>query len=161
MTNVQRNHSLWPDNFFHEAVITFKTFCNIGATCDEIPLLTEKLKGLYHLQDVDMIWTGMTITAMRQTVVDFSYPYWEERAGMLTSTLPEDPFYIFRPLHTYVWLAFLMVALVSALVVRCVESGAFLLGTVHGERTFTSLWTNVWFFIRAFWSQGKHLTYIR
>ena len=55
--------------------------------------------------------TGLTISAERQTAVDFSFPFWEERLGLLTVTVKQSNFYLFRPLHAYVWLCYVCMAL--------------------------------------------------
>ena len=73
-------------------------------------------------QDIDMVWTGLTISPVREEAVDFSYPFWEESIGLLTATQPVDQFFVFRPLHVYVWICFIGMPLVTAVVIRHLES---------------------------------------
>ena len=69
-----------------------------------------------------MVWTGLTISPAREEVVDFSFPYWEEAIGLLTATKPEDQFFIFRPLHMYVWVCFIGMPIITAVLIRYLES---------------------------------------
>ena len=69
-----------------------------------------------------MVWTGLTISPAREEVVDFSFPFWEESIGMLTATQPEDQFFIFKPLHIYVWVCFIGMPIVTAVLIRYLES---------------------------------------
>ena len=70
----------------------------------------------------------MTISAERETVVDFTYMYWEEKVGMVTGTVPDDPFYMFKPLTTYVWISFAAAALVAAFGAVCYEASSVKIG---------------------------------
>lgn len=53
-----------------------------------------------------MVAAPLTISPLREEVVDFSYPFWHESIGMLTLTLPQDQVYILKPLRTAVWICY-------------------------------------------------------
>ena len=61
-----------------------------------------------------MLMSGLTITAQRQEVVDFTYPFWYEPMGMLTLTIPQDNFFLFKPLRGLVWAVYLLSAVIIA-----------------------------------------------
>ena len=102
-------------------------------------------------QDVDLVVAGMTITKERLKMVDFSYFYWEEKLGMLTGTVSGDPFYMFQPLHTYVWLSFAAAALSAAVVVACCEISSVKLGKTTG---FMQPLDSLWYTFGAMWLKG-------
>lgn len=61
---------------------------------------------------MDLIVSSMTINVDRNEVVDFTYPYWEDRLVVsLTPSFSTSPFYIFKPLSWPVWLLLLPVVL--------------------------------------------------
>ena len=113
---------------------------------------------IFPPQDVDLVIAGMTITAERSTVVDFSYMYWEEKVGMLTGTLPVDPFYMFKPLHIYVWMCFATAALVTAISAACYEISSIKIEATS-KKGFLLPLESLWCTLRAMWVQGKFHIY--
>ena len=105
-------------------------------------------------QDVDLVAAATTITAERATVVDFSYLYWEERLGMLTGTVSGDPFYMFKPLHVYVWICFPGAALVAAIGAACHEVSNVKI-TVTSKKGFMLPLELMGYILKAMWVQGK------
>ena len=110
---------------------------------------TQRL-GYIHLQDVDMVLGPMSITPQRETVVDFTYPYWEEATGMLTLTVPGDGFYFLKPLQIYVWCCFVSILIVAAWFVRSYEWNI-----LHIKSGFSQLGVSLWYFYGTMWAQGK------
>ena len=100
-----------------------------------------------------MVWTGLTISPARAEVVDFSYPFWEESTGILTTTKKEEEFFIFRPLHTYVWMCFIGIAFITAICVRQLESMYARSGEYH-VLSFTRFDVCLWYTFGAMWNQG-------
>ena len=109
---------------------------------------------ILYLQEIDMVFTGLTISASRETVVDFSYPFFEERLGMMTRTVPEDPFYQFKPLSTLVWVCYVATALVIALMIRLQENLALAVGSINSKGYFSKISRSLWYFVGAVWFQG-------
>ena len=70
---------------------------------------------------MDMVLTGLTISAEREEVVDFTYPFFEEKLAMITLKHERRQFYLFRPLGTYVWLVYIIAAIYVAILVKCLE----------------------------------------
>ena len=101
-----------------------------------------------------MVWTGLTISPAREEVVDFSYPFWEEYTGILTTTKTEEQFFIFRPLHTYVWMCFMGMAIVTAVFVQQLESLDARSEEYH-VLSFTRVGVCLWYTLGAMWNQGN------
>ena len=104
-----------------------------------------------------MVWTGLTISPAREEVVDFSYPFWEEYIGILTSTKTKETFFIFRPLHVYVWIGFIGMAVVTAVFVQKLESLDTRLEE-HHVSSFTRFDVCLWYTFGAMWNQGNMYT---
>ena len=68
-----------------------------------------------------MILTGLTISSERDEVVDFSFPFFEEKLGMITLTQPQHQFYLFGPLGAYVWLVYIVAAVYVAMLIKYLE----------------------------------------
>ena len=101
-----------------------------------------------------MVWTGLSISPARAKVVDFSYPFWEEYTGILTTTKTKEQFFIFKPLHIYVWICFIGMAVITAMFVQQLES----LDTSTQEShisSFTRFDISFWYIFGAIWSQGN------
>ena len=105
--------------------------------------------GIYR-QDVDMVLGPLSITPERETVVDFTYPIWEEAIGMLTLTVPGNGFYFLKPLQIYAWSCFVCVLIAAALIVRAYECSI-----VHSENSFSRFAVSLWYFYGMLWAQGK------
>ena len=101
-----------------------------------------------------MVWTGLTISPAREEVVDFSFPFWEESIGMLTATQPEDQFFIFRPLHIYVWVCFIGMPIATAVLMYFLES-LDPKSEDNNVRSFTRLDTCIFYTFGAILYQGK------
>ena len=113
---------------------------------------------IFSPQDVDMVVAGMTITSERETVVDFTYLYWEDKIGMLTGTLPDDPYYMFKPLHIYVWVSFAASALVAAIGATCYETWSVRIGVTSTKGFLLPLYP-LWYTVSALWLQGNFSFY--
>ena len=101
-----------------------------------------------------MVWTGLSISPAREEVIDFSYLFWEEHIGLLTNTEAKEQFFIFRPLHIYVWICFIGMAVITAVCVRQLES----LGAKSEEYhvlSFTRFGVCLWYTFGAMWTQGN------
>ena len=105
-------------------------------------------------QDVDLVAAATTITAERATVVDFSYLYWEEKLGMLTGTVSGEPFYMFKPLHVYVWICFPAAGLVAAICAACHEVSNEKI-VMTSEKGFMLPLELMGYILKAMWVQGK------
>ena len=110
--------------------------------------------GPFLQQEVDMVLTGLTISSEREQVVDFTYPFWEERLGMITLTQPPDQFYLFRPFSGHVWLIYVTIAVAVAILVKSLEG--ITLYMCHGLRLArTVLGETLLFSWGAMWNIGK------
>ena len=103
---------------------------------------------------MDLIVAGLTISAERESVVDFSYFYWEDKIGMLTGSLPGDPFYMFKPLHIYVWVGLVIAALVTAAGAAIYESSTKQIAATSNRR-FMEPQQSIWYTLSAMWIQGR------
>ena len=101
-----------------------------------------------------MVWTGLSISPARARVVDFSYPFCEEYTGILTTTKTKEIFFIFRPLHIYVWICFIGMAVITALFVQQLESLDTRTKEYHIS-SFTRFDVSFWYIFGAMWSQGN------
>ena len=106
-------------------------------------------------QEIDLFVTGLTISPERASVVDFSYPFWFDSIGMITLTVPEDPFYIFKPLHMYVWVVFIAVAVLAAIFVMCHERRRFGDKVTRRQSPFSDLGECLWYNYGIMWIQGN------
>ena len=68
----------------------------------------------FLIQNIDILLSGLTISAARLEVVDFSFPFWEEKLGMIVGTVNYQNMYLVRPLHVYVWLCYGAMAFLTA-----------------------------------------------
>ena len=103
---------------------------------------------------MDLVVAGLTISAERERVVDFSYFYWEDKIGMLTGSLPGDPFYMFKPLHIYVWVGLVIAALVTAAGAAIYESSTKQIAATSNRR-FMEPQQSIWYTLSAMWIQGR------
>ena len=110
---------------------------------------------LFSFQEVDLVLGALSITSERETVVDFSYPIWEEAVGMITLTVLDDQLYLFKPLHVHVWLSYATVMLLAAWLVMLYESWVVNAGMVQGRGPFSHTSTCLWYMYGAMWAQGK------
>ena len=101
-----------------------------------------------------MILGTLSITPEREAVLDFTYPIWEEATGMITLTVRGGEFYIFKPLHIYVWCCYISVWFVVALFVRSYEFSATFWGFLRSKSSFTRLDAALWYLYGAIWGQG-------
>ena len=107
-----------------------------------------------------MVWSGLTISPAREEVVDFSYPFWEESLGVLTVTKPEEQFFIFRPLHIYVWISYFGLTVMAAVFVRYMESHYSRSEKIsrsdeYHALSFTRSDVCIWYTFGAMWNQGN------
>lgn len=67
--------------------------------------------------------SGLTVSAERESVVDFTHPFWVESSSVLmrTSTLSSD-LHLLQPLHWHVWTGLISVALICAIIMCGIES---------------------------------------
>ena len=116
---------------------------------------------LIFFQTTDMVVTGLTISEERETVVDFSYPFWEESVGLITLTRPDDQFYLYKPLKPLVWVCFVCTALFVGLAAVGVELKTSSLWSLKGHHAFGHIQESCWYMFGAMWNQGaSYETYI-
>ena len=108
----------------------------------------------FTIQDVDMVLTGLTISAQREAVVDFSYPFWEESVGLLTLTEHQDEFYIIKPLKFSVWLSLMGTALFAALFAGVLETISWKSKPADPKKLTTNFMKYLWYTFGAMWYQG-------
>ena len=94
----------------------------------------------------------LTISAIRDTVVDFAYQFYEDRTAMLTLTNEESSFYIFQPLHKYIWLCFVGTAGFVGIVAFIFERSST--SKEASMSKFRSLWVSLWYTYPAMVYQG-------
>ena len=103
-----------------------------------------------------MVLTGLTISSERIEVVDFAYPFWEERLAMITLTEPRHQFYLFKPLTIPVWLLYVFAAVYVALCIKSLECISLYLH--HGvSLARDALGQTLLFTWGAMWNIGKSL----
>ena len=100
---------------------------------------------------------GLTISAERETVVDFSYPFWDDSLGMITLTVPEDQFFLFKPLHGYVWLCYGLAALLAAGIMCVWEHTSYRQQGAKGRTIYMRLEECFWYTYSAMWTKGKFI----
>ena len=108
----------------------------------------------FTIQDVDMVLTGLTISAQREAVVDFSYPFWEESVGLLTLTEHQDEFYIIKPLKFSVWLSLMGTALLAALFAGVLETKSWKSKPADPKKLIKNFTKYLWYTFGAIWYQG-------
>ena len=103
-----------------------------------------------------MILTGLTISSERDEVVDFSFPFFEEKLGMITLTQPQHQFYLFGPLGAYVWLVYIVAAVYVAIIIKYLEG--LMPNRRHDMRLDRGLLGNTLLFTwGAMWHVGESL----
>ena len=117
-----------------------------------LPLKLIRIFGAF--QDVDIVLTGLTISTERESVIDFSYPFHEERTGLLTLTLPSDPFFVFKPLRVHIWVSFLAAAILIGTLVQISEKCASNTLITQGHAPLMPLFDRLWYTVGAMWNQG-------
>ena len=128
-------------------------------TLRTILTLSSRNYPVFFNQDVDLLVTGMTISAARASAVDFSYMFWEDKLGMLTGTLQSEPFYMFNPLHKYVWLSFTAAVLTAAVTTACYENCSMKMRMTSMKGYLRPV--NVfWYTFAAMWNRGKFNLYL-
>ena len=105
-----------------------------------------------------MVVAALAITFEREKVVDFSFPFRYETFGMLTTTLSQDQFYLFKPLETSIWLCYICAAalLSSWLYLRVNE-----MKSGKTEPATTHFINCVWYIIRMAAYQGMFLCFLQ
>ena len=98
----------------------------------------------------------MTISSIRNTVVDFSYQFFEEVTAMLTLTTPESSFYVFQPLHRLLWLGFVACSGFVGFVIYIFERWTPVEDVIKSK--FRSVWFSVWYTYPAMVYQGEFVT---
>ena len=101
-----------------------------------------------------MVVTGLAMLDEREKVVDFSYPYWEEKMILLTTTRPDGSFTLFHPLGRPVWAVFLMAAVGVASVLYFFEVTANLQRPVTSG--FKTIMDCLWYISGACTYQGTN-----
>ena len=108
-------------------------------------------------QEIDMFASALSVSAEREEVIDFSYLIWEQTsAGLLLTQEKQDQFYIFRPLHPYVWVTFGAAAVIIAVVTSLCEMariGGRPLGTLSRLRN------SLFYTYGAMFYQGMYTDY--
>ena len=105
-------------------------------------------------QETDMMVSALSVSAEREEVIDFSYLIWEQTSAGLLLTVPQDQFYIFRPLHLYVWLTFVAAAIITAVVMSQLERTR--VGAMYENLpwSFSRLRNSLWYTYGAMFYQG-------
>ena len=104
---------------------------------------------------MDLLISGITISAERESVVDFTYPFWEEKLALVTLTEDSRNFPIFRPLHYIVWICYVGVALVAALGIRNQEWLVSVMLNKSNSGEYMTLRDCIWYTYGAMWYQGE------
>ena len=110
---------------------------------------------MWLLQEADLSGPGLTITADRKTVVDFSVPFWEEPTVVLLKHSAKDTklFSLFKPLHWMVWVvAVLHVLSAAAFIFLITWLRHHAVGTTSDP--MASFWSCVWYSLGVWLQQG-------
>jgi len=107
-------------------------------------------------QDADIAAAALTITAERETVVDFSFPYWEEPSGVLIRRPAEGSklLNLLKPLQWSVWLTVIVEVLLASVVIYACTACANHLAARQRDTTMTSFENCLWYSFGALVNQS-------
>ena len=105
----------------------------------------------------------VTITAERETVVDFTIPYWEEPSGVLIRRPDEgsEVLKLLKPLQWSVWVTVILLFLLSSCVMYAYTVCTNRLSTRQRDRTMTSFRNCLWYSFSALVNQGNRSSTLR
>lgn len=112
----------------------------------------------FNLQELDLAIGPLTITSVRQSVIDFTVPYMEDGGAILTKgDKPPDLLYQFRPFSPGVWLLLCAYIVMTGAVLFTICKVNSACGVSGGQHTAWSLQDCILLTFSSFVSQGANI----